>query len=150
MPLVDRKDSNALVEGMRGQDVVVAVLSGNLLAYAENIVHALGRSNVKRIIWVTGMGIHHEVPVKTGFMMDMLCRKMTEYVQAADAIASSGTDYTLVRAAHLTDGNNSEYYVQHEGEALHLKSVDRIAVAHFICDLIANEEGINEILGITN
>ena len=75
---------------------------------------------------------------------------MPEYVQAADAIAESGTPYTLIRAAHLTDGNNEQYYIQHEGEKLHANSVDRIAVAHLIYDLIVNEEGINESLGITN
>lgn len=143
-------DETALTESMKGQDIVIAVLSGDLLTYANNIVSALKKNAVKRIIWVTGMGIHHEVPGEVGKLLDDLCRQMPEYVQAADAIAASGTPYTLIRAAHLTDGNNEQYYIQHEGEELHANSVDRIAVAHLIYDLIVNEEGINESLGITN
>lgn len=53
-------DENALTESMKGQDVVIAVLSGDLLTYAKNIVSALKKNDVKRMIWVTGMGIHHE------------------------------------------------------------------------------------------
>lgn len=143
-------DETALTESMIGQDIVIAVLSGDLLAYANNIVSALKKNAVKRIIWITGMGIHHEVPGEVGKILDDLCRQMPEYVQAADAIAESGTPYTLIRAAHLTDGNNEQYYIQHEGEELHANSVDRIAVAHLIYDLIVNEEGINDSLGVTN
>lgn len=143
-------DETALTESMKGQDIVIAVLSGDLLTYANNIVSALKKNAVKRIIWITGMGIHHEVPGEVGKLLDDLCRQMPEYVQAADAIAESGTPYTLIRAAHLTDGNNEQYYIQHEGEELHANSVDRIAVAHLIYDLIVNEKGINDSLGITN
>lgn len=96
------------------------------------------------------MGIHHEVPGEVGKLLDDLCRQIPEYVQAADAIAESGTPYTLIRAVHLSDGNNEQYYIQREGEELHANSVNRIAVAHLIYDLIVNEEGINDSLGITN
>lgn len=146
----DVLNADKLNESFKGQDIVVGILSGDLLAYAQNIVKALSSNNVQRVIWVTGMGIHHEVPGVVGKMLDMLCRQMPEYVQAADTIASSGTPYTLIRASHLTDGDNKKYYVQHEGEKLHANNVDRIAAAHFISDLIAGSAGINESLGITN
>lgn len=139
-----------LSDCIKGQDIVIAILSGDLLTYAKNIVSALRDNKVHRILWVTGMEIHHEVPGDVGKILDELCKEMPEYVQAADMIAASGTSYTLIRAAHLTDGTNVKYYVQHEGEALHANSVDRIAVAHFIADLIANHHGINESLGVTN
>lgn len=146
----DVLDLKNLTDSMVGQDIVIAVLSGDVLSYAKNIVSAVQKNNVSRIIWVTGMGIHHEVPGEVGKMLDELCKQMPEYVQAADIIATSGKAYTLIRAAHLTDGENSKYYIQHEGEPLHSNSVDRIAVAHFINDLVRNENGINESLGITN
>ena len=146
----DVLDKEKLTLAISDKDIVVAVLSGDLLEYTENIVSALKKSNVSRIIWVTGMGIHHEVPGEVGKMLDELCRQMPEYIQAADNIVNSGTPYTLIRAAHLTDGQNGKYYVHHEGENLHSNSVDRIAVANFIADLVKNEEGINSSLGVTN
>ncbi len=146
----DVLDEGALRESMMDQDVVAAILDGDLLTYAHNIARALRESRVQYILWVTGMGIHHEVPGEVGKMLDELCRQMPEYVHAADTIAACGTPYTLIRAAHLTDGNNSVYHVQHEGESLHANSVDRIAVAHFMADLIIQDTGRNESLGVTN
>lgn len=146
----DVTDLDKLGSCMADKDIVIAILSGDVLAYAKNIASALKKSTVQRVIWVTGMGIHHEVPGLVGKLLDRLSRQMPEYVQAADTIADSGTDYTLIRAAHLTDGNNAEYYVQYEGEKLHANNVDRIAMARFIADLVAKEEGINQSLGVTN
>jgi uncharacterized protein YbjT (DUF2867 family) len=145
-------DTEALASVMRGQDTVAAVLSGDLLKQAKSIASALKQSEVKRIIWVTGMGIHHEVPGEVGAMLDRLVTRFPEYVRAADAIAESGTAYTLVRAAHLTDGDNEIYHIQKEGEPLHSESVDRCAVARFITDMITDVNGLgeNESLGITN
>lgn len=146
----DVTDLDKLSSCMADKDIVIAILSGDVLAYAKNIASALKKSTVQRVIWATGMGIHHEVPGLVGKLLDRLSRQMPEYVQAADTIAGSGTDYTLIRAAHLTDGSNAEYYVQHEGEKLHANNVDRIAMARFIADLVAKEEGINQSLGVTN
>lgn len=146
----DVLDLPKLQECMAEQDIVIAVLSGDLLTYAKNIASALQKNAVKRILWVTGMGIHHEVPGEIGKQLDELCRQMPEYIQAADTIAASGTPYTLIRAAHLTDGDNRTYFIHHEGETLHAYEVDRIAVAQFIADLISQETGLQESLGVTN
>lgn len=146
----DVTDTVSLSESMNGQDIVVAVLDGDLLAYAKSITAALKENRIERVIWMTGMGIHHEVPGVTGKMLDMLVKKMPQYVEAADLIADSGTPYTLVRGAHLTDGKNDKYFVQHEGEKLHSNKTDRIAVARFIADIIESGNGVNESLGVTN
>ena len=146
----DVLNKEKLAESMKGQDIVVAILSGDVLTFAKNLSFALKKNKVNQIFWVTGMGIHHEVPGEVRKMLDGLCKKMPQYVQAADTIAESGTPYTLIRAAHMMDGNNSKYYIQHEGEELHSNYVDRLAVAHLIYDLIKNNKGKNESLGVTN
>lgn len=147
----DILDTPSLHEAMKDTDIVIAAVNGNLLAQAESIVRAMSGSSVSRVMWVTGMGIHHEVPGATGRMLDMLVKSQPEYVQAADLIADSGVPYTLIRAAHLTDGSNEKYYIQHEGEPLHGNTVDRCAVARLITDMVENEDfGVNESLGATN
>lgn len=146
----DVLDTERLRVSMQGQDVVIAVLPGDLLAYAKSIAAAMQVSRPGRILWVTGMGIHHEVPGEVGKILDELCRKMPEYVQAADTISSAGTPWTLVRAAHLTDGDNAAYYVQEEGQPLHANAVDRVAVARFMADLVKDDGGKNQSLGVTN
>ena len=75
---VNTLDETALTERMKGQDIVIAVLSGDLFTYANNIVSALKKNAVKRIIWITGMGIHHEVPGEVEKLLDELCRQMPD------------------------------------------------------------------------
>jgi uncharacterized protein YbjT (DUF2867 family) len=147
----DVLDTEALSSAMEGQDEVVAVLSGDVLAFAQSIASAMKSHNLSQVIWVTGMGIHHEVPGEVGKMLDKLVEQMQSYVVAADTIAESGVPYTLVRAAHLTDGDNDKYYLQNEGEELHSNAVDRIAVAKFIASIILGKTAMkNTSVGITN
>ena len=47
--------------GMEGQDILLCSLEGDVLSMARNIVATLESTSVKRIIWITGMGIHHEI-----------------------------------------------------------------------------------------
>jgi len=53
-------------------------------------------NNVKRIIWMTGMGIHHEVPGPIKEILEKLVMSQPHYVKAADTIMNSGLDYTLL------------------------------------------------------
>lgn len=139
-----------LSESVKGQGAAIAVLSGELLAYARSIATAMEKSHLGRILWVTGMGIHYEVPGEVGKFLDELCRNMPEYVHTADTIAAAGTLYTLIQAVHLTDGANDKYFVSAVGEPLHALAVDRVAVAHFIAALVENKNSLNQNLGVTN
>ncbi|MBU3201078.1 NAD(P)H-binding protein [Clostridium estertheticum] len=148
----DILDTDSLKTAMENKDMVVACLNGDLLAQAESIVKAMKGTTLKRIIWLTGLGIHHEVPGPAGEILDMLLNKFPDYAKAADTIADSGIDYTLVRASNLVDGDNIEYYLTKEGETIREESVTRHAVAKFIVDMIVDDNGFgeNESLGITN
>lgn len=148
----DVLDTDKLSNAMEKQDIVVACLNGDLLPQAESIVKAMKGSEVKRVIWLTGLGIHHEVPGKIGEMLDSYVSRFPEYVKAADVIADSGVPYTLVRAAHLVDGDNIEYHLTKEGEGIRNEIVTKCAVAKFIVDMIVddNEFGKNDSIGITN
>lgn len=148
----DVLDIAKLSEVMQGKNIVVAALSGDWLGQAKSIVEAMKRSPVSHIFWVTGLGIHREVPGETGKILEYYVERFPEYIEAAETIANSGVSYTLVRAANLTNGNNMEYYVQSEGEPVHAESVDRCAVAKFIADQISGKEelGNHNSFGITN
>ena len=129
----DLTSQSSLSSVMKDKDMVITLLnSKNLVTLAENVVKSMKENNIKRIIWMTGMGIHHEVPGKIKEILDKLVESQPHYVQAADAIMNSGLDYTLLRGAHLTDGENRKYYIQKEGEALHSNTCDKIAIAEFI------------------
>ena len=148
----DLNEKKSLSSAMKDKDIVITLLNGeDLVTMAENIIYTMKQYNIKRIIWITGMGIHHEVPGKIKELLDKLVESQPHYVKAADTIMNSGLDYTLLRGAHLTDGDNRKYYIQKEGEPLHSNTCDRIAIAEFIENIIDNIDLYkNESIGVTN
>ena len=148
----DVTDLINLSKSMKGMDIIIALLKGEkLVTQAENVVKSMKENNVKRIVWMTGMGIHHEVPGPIKEILDKLVESQPDYVKAADTIMNSGLDYTLLRGAHLTDGNNMKYYIQKEGEPLRCNTCDRIAIVKFLGEVIINPELYkNESIGLTN
>lgn len=142
-----------------GMDISgVNVIKGDALnaedvkrAMAKNIVSALKETSVKRIIWITGMGIHHEITGVRGAMLNMYAKKRPEYIQAADTIAASSAVTTLLRCPGIKDGNNTTYFLTKEGEQPARKDIERAGIAQCMFDMIQDEKlGVNESLGITN
>lgn len=136
---------------MEGQDVLLCSLEGDVLTMARNIVAALAETDVRRIIWITGMGIHREIKGVHGIMLNQLAKKMPEYIEAADTIAAGSAVTTLLRCPGIRDGENEVYSLTKEGEKPVCWTVDRAAIAQCMADMIADETlGADESLGITN
>lgn len=136
---------------MDGQDILLCSLDGDVLTMAKNIVSALAETSVKRIIWITGMGIHHEIKGIHGLMLNQLAKKMTEYIKAADTVAASAAVATLLRCPGIRDGENEVYALTKENKKPVCWTVDRAAIAQCMADIIKDETlGANESLGITN
>ena len=147
----DALNAGDVRRAMDGQDVLLCSLEGDVLTMAKNIVAALGDTGVKRIIWITGMGIHHEIKGVHGIMLNQLAKKIPEYIQATDTIAASSAITTLLRCPGIQDGDNEVYELTREGEQPSRWSVARAAIAQCMADMIADDAlGANESLGITN
>ena len=136
---------------MDGQDILLCSLEGDVLTMAKNIVLALDATGVKRIIWITGMGIHHEIKGVRGMMLNQLAKQRPDYIEAADTVAASSAVTTLLRCPGIQDGDNEVYELTNEGIQPSHRNVDRAAIAQCIADMIKDETlGTNESLGITN
>lgn len=147
----DALNPEDVVRTMDGQEVLLCSLEGDVLTMAKNIVAALEQTSVKRIIWITGMGIHHEIKGLRGKMLDMLAKKRPEYIEAADTIAASKAITTLLRCPGIMNGDNTKYFLTKEGEQPSKKNIDRAGIAQCMLDMIRDESlGVNESLGITN
>lgn len=147
----DAMNPEDVLRALEGQDVLLCSLEGDVLTMAKNIVSALEQTSVKRIIWITGMGIHHEIKGLRGKMLDMLAKKRPEYIQAADLIAASDAVTTLLRCPGIMNGDNTKYFLTREGEQPSKKNIDRAGIAQCMLDMICDESlGVNESLGITN
>ena len=79
---------------MKGQEVVYAGLSGNLKVMAHNIVQAMNENQVKRLIFISSMGIYGETGENHGAILE-------PYRQSAQVIEQSDLDFTLLRPRGL-------------------------------------------------
>lgn len=97
---------------MEDVDIVLASLSGELDKEAQTIVDAMNVNNVKRLIFVTSIGIYNEVPGNFGlWVQDQISDYLVIYRKAADIIEQSDLDYTIFRPAWLTHTNEIDYEI---------------------------------------
>lgn len=121
-------------EAMIGQDVVYANLAGDLEQMAKNIVEAMDATGVKRLIFISSMGIYDEVPgEKYGSILD-------PYRRSAEIIEASDLDYTILRPAWLTDQDEIDYETTQKGEPFKGRVVSRKSVADLVVKLALSPE----------
>ncbi len=144
------KSSAKLIEGdvlseedinnaINGQDIVYANLSGSVDQMAKKIVEAMNANGVKRLIFVTALGIYNEVPGKFGEWNNrMIGSELVRYRKAADIIEKSSLDYTIVRPSWLTDKDETDYETTQKGEKFTGTEVARKAVGAYIASVIEN------------
>lgn len=94
----DALDANAVEKAMEGQDILLCSLEGDVLTMTKNILAALEKTSVKRIIWITGI------------ILNMLAKQRPEYIEVADLIASSKAITTLLRCSGIKDGDNTKIF----------------------------------------
>jgi uncharacterized protein YbjT (DUF2867 family) len=100
-----------LVGAMTGQDVVYANLAGDMKAQAEHIVEAMHTSGLKRLIFVSSMGIYGEVPgEKYRSVLD-------PYRDSAAVIEASDLEYTVLRPGWFTQDEAINYRLTQKGES---------------------------------
>jgi len=130
----DVLDFGALKAAMAGQDVVYANLNGPLEQMARNIVKAMVATGVKRLIFVSSMGIYDEVPGQRYRSI------LDPYRDAAKVIEASDLDYTILRPAWLNDRDEVDYGTTQKGQPFCNPGgvVSRKSVAHLIVQLALN------------
>ncbi|WP_434795889.1 SDR family oxidoreductase [Staphylococcus equorum] len=111
-------------------DIVLASLSGDLDKEAATIVKAMQTNDVKRLVFVTSLGIYNEVPGEFGeWIQQQIGDRLPVYKAAADIIESSGLDYTIFRPAWLTHTNEIDYEITQKNESFKDTEVSRKSVA---------------------
>lgn len=87
----DVLDLPTLEAAMKAQDVIYASLAGNMKAQAEHIVDAMHATGVKRLIFISSMGIYGEVPG------ERYRSALDPNRNSAAVIEASDLDYTILR-----------------------------------------------------
>jgi len=106
----DVLDAETLKSAMQGQDVVYANLAGALEQPARAIVNAMHATGLKRLIFISSMGIYDEVP---GERYQSI---LDPYRDSAAVIESSDLDYTILRPRCFTRDDEIRYQITQQGE----------------------------------
>jgi uncharacterized protein YbjT (DUF2867 family) len=124
----DVLDTKALQVAMVGQDVVYANLDGPLEQMAKNIVQAMNSAGLKRLIFISSMGIYDEIPgERHGSILEPYCK-------SAAIVEASNLDYTIVRPAWLNDKDEIAYETTQKGEPF--KAADKQVSRKSVADLV--------------
>ncbi|MFD1454917.1 SDR family oxidoreductase [Levilactobacillus lanxiensis] len=136
---------------MADADIVYANLAGSIEAEAKAVVAAMDASGLKRLIWISTLGIYDEVPGNFGkWNHQMLDGGYLEtYGAAAKTIEDSDLDYTIIRPAWLSNNDEVAYETTQKGEAFKGTEVSRKSIAALVAKLVADpSQAIHESLGV--
>lgn len=134
----DVLDQAALAGAVAGQDLVYANLTGDDIdQQAKAVIAAMSGAGIKRMIFVTSLGIYDELPGKfQSWNKAMIGEELKPFRRAADAIEASGLDYTILRPAWLTDEDEVDYETTAKGATFKGTEVSRRSVADLISKTI--------------
>jgi uncharacterized protein YbjT (DUF2867 family) len=133
----DVLDKELLARIMEDQDVVYANLAGAVDIQTKHILAAMKAKRVRRLVFINSLGIHDEVPGKFGeWNRRMIGDDLPPYRRSADLIEASDIDYTIIRAAWLTDHDEVDYEITERGTPFKGTEVSRKSVAALVVDLI--------------
>src|SRR5947207_7461882 len=128
-----------LKKAIKGQDIVYANLAGDLEAMAKNIVKAMEETGVKKLIFISSIGIY-DVPVRS---------VLKPYRKAADEIEASDLEYTILRPTWFTNADEVDYETTRKGEPEKESVISQKSLATFIVKIIESpEKYIRENFGV--
>ena len=125
----DVLDLPTLKAAMKGQDVVYGNLAGAMKQQAEHIVDAMQATGLKRLVFISSMGIYGEVPG------ERYRGVLDPYRDSAAVIEASDLDYTILRPGWFTQDAAVDYRTTQKGEPFRGHDVSLNSVSDLIVKL---------------
>lgn len=118
-------------KGVEHENVVYANLAGKMEEQARLIVQTMDKLGLKRLIFISSMGIYHEAAGQD------FGSALTPYRRSAEIIEQSELDYTIVRPAWLNDRDEIDYDITQKGQPFENPNgvVSRKSVADLVVKL---------------
>lgn len=128
---IDATNQKDLKKALKNQEIVFCAVSGpDQVVIARNLVEI----NVKRLIFMSVVGIYNELPEGNGdeFNLDNEAEQRV-HRNAADIIEGSSLDYTIFRPGYLLYNDDEDYIITKKGEnakgyVSNAKSIEKIAL----------------------
>ena len=129
-----------LAEAMKSADIIYSNVGGtDLGAQTKSILAAMDQVGKKRLIFISALGAHHEVPGKFGEWNEQaISAFLPGFRESAKLLEESDVDYTEIRPAWLTDKKEVAYETTTQNEPFKGTEVSRASVADFILKLLQN------------
>lgn len=143
----DATNFDELNNVVENQDVVFVSVNSRLSEIAENVVKAMDKNKVGRVIFMASMGIYNEI--KSNGFIDDIPDVLVPYRKAADIIEASDIQYTILRPGWFDDEPDTNYQITFKGEDFVGHGISRNSVADLATRII-NEPTLymNESLGL--
>lgn len=130
----DVLDQDALRATVAGHDVVYANLAGDMAQQARTIIAAMHATGVKRLIFISSMGIYSEVPGERYRSI------LDPYRDSAALVEQSDLDYTILRPGWFTRDQEVSYQLTQKGEAFKGHDVSLNSLSDLIVKLVTSPE----------
>ncbi|RRK09946.1 NAD-dependent dehydratase [Lactiplantibacillus garii] len=126
-------DTAALAAAMASADLVYSNVGGtDLGAQTKGILTAMHQTAQHRLLFISALGAHHEVPGKFGEWNEQaIAAFLPGFREAARLLTASDVDYTEIRPAWLTDQAEVDYETTNLVEDFKGTEVSRASVADF-------------------
>ncbi|MCK1210457.1 NAD(P)H-binding protein [Streptococcus uberis] len=128
-------DSKRLNEAISDQDIVFVALSGDLPKMIREVVKAMKEQSVKRMIFVSSIGIYDEIMGSGNLSNNPI---LEPYRKAADIVEASELDYTILRPAWFDNQSDNVCQLSHKGEPVTGNTVSRKAIISKVREMIDN------------
>lgn len=125
----DVMDRPTLESAMQGVDVVYANLAGALKQQVEVIIAAMNAVGLKRLIFVSSMGIYGEVQGQ------VYKSTLDPYRDASALIEASSLDYVILRPGWFTKDEKIDYQLTQKGRPFKRREVSLNSVSDLIVKL---------------
>lgn len=150
----DLEEAASIDAVMKGQDMVfVAVVdhdSDN--AMTRNVIAAMKKHGVSRVIFTNILGLYDEVPGEFGRWNRQMVRSGLQAAITSDRLLEeSGLDYTTLRLPWLNDRDEIKYSVTHKNEEYVGVSGSRKSIADAVLSIVRDPSfGSRDSLGIAD
>lgn len=138
----DVLDTKALATAMAPADLIYSNAGGTDLAdQTKSILAAMAETGKNRLIFISALGAHHEVPGKFGAWNEQaIAAFLPGFRLAAKLLSDSTVAYTEIRPAWLTDKDEVDYEQTSQDEPFKGTEVSRQSVADFAFRLCQHPE----------
>lgn len=134
----DVLNTEELATTMQGQDLIYSNVGGvNLADQTRSIIQAMDQANVNRLLFISALGAHHEVPGAFGkWNEEAIAPFLPGFRESANLLETSDINYTMIRPSWMTDKNEVDYELSQRDEPMTNTEISRKSIADFVFKLI--------------